>query len=187
MGVVQCGLRGDRRGRVSRTRCGPQPSLSRVGGVSPAGRSRSRLGGSSMLQNRAKRDSLLHVGHADVRKPILRPRTEEGPIIAARHLAPMPHSDVPTRFPASPSSVHTSNVVVLGIPYEARLMGDCHTLCQPGSRPDWRLDMPRSAGCQICRRGRCVTHACESIELWKDRGHRGNPGSNRRLVGFHLP
>ena len=47
----------------------------------------------------------------------------------------MLHDDVPTLFETRHSQDCSSDIVVLGVPYEGMLVADRHTLYPPGSRP----------------------------------------------------
>jgi len=55
--------------------------------------------------------------------------------MSKRGLMPMLHGDIPTLFEAQKSQDYTSDVVLLGVPYEGMLVGGRGVLYPPGSRP----------------------------------------------------
>ncbi len=55
--------------------------------------------------------------------------------MAERRLAHILHGDIPTLFEAPLTEGGSSDVTLLGVPYEGILVGDRHTLYPPGSRP----------------------------------------------------
>ena len=55
--------------------------------------------------------------------------------MADRRIARILHGDVPTLFEAPLAEGKSSDVVLMGVPYEGILVGDRYTLYPPGSRP----------------------------------------------------
>ena len=55
--------------------------------------------------------------------------------MAERRIARMLHGDVPTLFEAPLAESESSDVLLMGVPYEGILVGDRYTLYPPGSRP----------------------------------------------------